>query len=236
MDLIKKSFQKVREDMLDLRKELGDTKKELENLKEFIESNLLKNSTQNTSNKTEYKRVPTDKGALEGLKAYNLGISIGNGGVPTDRQTDRQTDRHISNQIENKENIIQKKESNTEDKENLIKESKKFTLDNAVEILDSLDAFKKQIRLKFKRLTEQEFLVFSTLYQLETEEGYTNYKSLSKKLNLSESSIRDYVGRLIIKGVPIEKSKINNKNIHLKISENLKKIATLSTIINLRDL
>ena len=79
-------------------------------------------------------------------------------------------------------------------------------------------------------------LVFSTIYQLEEEQGTTDHKTLSKKLNLSESSIRDYVGRIIKKGIPVEKKRINNKHIQLTISDNLKKIATLSTILQLRDI
>ena len=79
-------------------------------------------------------------------------------------------------------------------------------------------------------------LVFSAVYQLDEENGHTDYKTVSKKLNLTESSIRDYVGRLIKKGVSVEKKRINNKTIQLKISENLKKIASLPTIMQLRDL
>jgi DNA-binding MarR family transcriptional regulator len=105
---------------------------------------------------------------------------------------------------------------------------------NAAQILNSLDNLKKEIRLKFKRLTEQEFLVFSTIYQLSEEKGNTDYKNLSEKLSLTESSIRDYIGRLIKKGIPVEKTKINNKTIHLSISPNLKKIASLPTILQLR--
>lgn len=99
-----------------------------------------------------------------------------------------------------------------------------------------MDNLKKEVRLKFKRLTDQEFSVFSTIYQLSEENGYTDYKNLSIKLGLTESSIRDYIGRLIKKGIPVEKTKINNKSIRLSISPNLKKIATLPTIFKLREL
>ena len=80
-------------------------------------------------------------------------------------------------------------------------------------------------------------LVFSTIYQLE-EQGNREitYKLLSKSLKLSESSIRDYVQRMIHKGVSIQKEKINNKKLLLTISPNLKKIASLPTIIQLREL
>jgi Mn-dependent DtxR family transcriptional regulator len=80
-------------------------------------------------------------------------------------------------------------------------------------------------------------LVFSTIYQLE-EQGNREitYKLLSKSLKLSESSIRDYVQRMINKGVSIQKEKVNNKKLLLTISPNLKKIASLPTIIQLREL
>ena len=99
-----------------------------------------------------------------------------------------------------------------------------------------LDNIKKEIRLKFKRLTDQEVLVFSTLYQINEETGPTDYKTIAKKLGLTESSIRDYIGRLIKKGIPVDKKRINNKIIQLSISQNLKKIASLPTILQLRDL
>jgi len=79
-------------------------------------------------------------------------------------------------------------------------------------------------------------LVFSTIYQLEEENGFADYKSISEKINLTESSVRDYVSRIIKKGISVEKKKLNNKNIQLIISNNLKKIASLPTILQLRDL
>jgi hypothetical protein len=150
-------------------------------------------------------------------KGKNKDISIGNEGVPTDRQTNQQTDQHID------ESSYNKKESSNEN-----------PITNAAQILESLDNLKKEIRLKFKRLTDQEFSVFSEIYLVSEETGYTDYKNLSERLKLTESSIRDYIGRLIKKGIPLEKVKINNKTIHISISSNLKKIATLSTILQLR--
>ena len=121
-------------------------------------------------------------------------FSTGNEGVPTDKQTNQQTNQ----------------------------QTEKTYFGDALEILNSLDNLKKEIRNKFKRITDQEFLVFSTIYQIAEETGYADYKSLSQKLNLTESSIRDYVGRLIKKGIPVEKTKINNKMIQLSVSEKLK--------------
>ncbi|MFA4952662.1 MAG: hypothetical protein WC584_00395 [Candidatus Pacearchaeota archaeon] len=158
--------------------------------------------------------IPAHPADISSLKGQILDISTGNERVPTDRQTDQQTNKSINKGSHNKENSIE----------------------NAYNLLDSLDTLKKEIRLKFKKLTDQELLIFSTIYQLEEEHGFADYKSISDKLNLTESSIRDYVGRLLKKEIPLEKSKINNKNIRLSISKNLKKIASLQTILHLKDI
>ncbi len=236
MDNIKDAFQKVKRDMEFLYSEINSLRRELANTKENLLSitrildKISKNSpqtgalreennpTQDTLKETLPTHSSTDNTPSEPLKGLNIPFSTGNEGVPTDRQTDRQTNQ----QTENAHKVFEKIGENT--------------IDSAARMLDSLDSIKKEIRLKFKRLTDQEILVFSTIYQIDEETGPTDYKAISTKLNLSESSIRDYVGRLIKKGIPVEKKRINNKTIQLSISQNLKKIASLPTILQLRDL
>ena len=214
MDLIKEAFKKVREDMDSLVKEIFSLRIELTEVKEELKRvtreppSITQIPTNPQINPVYPKEIPTHNPPYNALKPQNLGISTGNQGVPTDKQTNRQTNQHIP-------------ESSMED---------------ALKILNSLDTIKKEIRLKFKDLTDQEFLVFSTLYQLDEEQGHSDYRTISKKLNLSESSVRDYIGKLIKKEIPVEKIKINNKNIKLSVSENLKKIVSLSAIFQLRDL
>jgi DNA-binding MarR family transcriptional regulator len=206
MDLIKEAFFKIKEDIQLMRDAILELKEELDTLKKQT------NSTYNHSQDTQQTDRQTNKQPPESLYGQNTSISIGNKGVPTDRQTDQQTDSHTQNAP--------------------ISEFKK-----ANEILGSLDAIKKEIRLKFKRLTTQEMLVFSTLYAFEGQNTpETTYKLIADQLKLSESSIRDYTNKLIKKGIPIEKFRQNNKTILLKISQDLKNVATLTTIQELRDL
>ncbi len=219
IDFFKNNLVKTRESMIEiceLIKKIDHDNKEI--TKKLIENSQEKNPAHQQIIKTDTTIIPTHQHTLEPLKGKNIPISTGNEGVPTNRQTNRQTDEKPQISYKIKENPVVS------------------TIDNAVEILNSLDNLKREIRLKFKRLTEQEMLIFSTLYQLEEEQGFSDYKTLSQRLNLTESSIRDYIGRLIKKGIPVEKNKINNKNIRLNISANLKKIATLHTILQLRDL
>ena len=175
---------------------------------------MLQNSTNNTYSSTNNTYSSTYNLPLKGSNSQNLTISKGNGGVKTNQQTNQQTDNHIE-----KREVIEKN-----------------TVDNAIEILSSLDSVRKRLRLDFKALTDQEWLVFSTLYTIEEEIGDVNYRIIANKLNLTESSIRDYISRLIKKGIPINKEKVNNKIIKLSISPNLRKIAPLNQILELREL
>jgi len=225
MDEIKIAFQKVKQDMDSLKEEIKSLKQAISQTKnQVFEITKILNRlvsapkkepesvgeipTDNLQNQAYPTHNPTDNLPFKSLKGQNMGISTGNEGVPTDKQTDKQTNQ----------------------------QTEKTYFGNAFEILNSLDNIKKEIRNKFKRITDQEFLVFSTIYQLEEEAEFVDYKLLSKKLNLTESSIRDYVGRLIKKGIPVEKTKINNKMIRLSISEKLKKITPLPVIFQLREL
>ncbi|MCX6750847.1 MAG: hypothetical protein NTZ83_05295 [Candidatus Pacearchaeota archaeon] len=242
MEQIKEAFYKVKQDIESLKKEifllnkgLVETRQSLVDICEVLKTISRKNEekkreeaektlsiapTHLAQKWTDYTINPTDNLPQNPPRVKKLGISIGNEGVPTDKQTNQQTNQQTEKGSYNN-NLFQQQSNIT-------------PIDNAAQILESLDNLKKEIRLKFKRLTEQEFLVFSTIYQSSEEIGYTDYKNLSERLNLTESSIRDYVGRLIKKGIPVEKIKINNKMIHLSISQNLKKIASLPTILQLR--
>ncbi len=232
MDLIKDAFQKVKQEITSLKKEINSLRLNLtENRKKMIkiceivkkinkkidnfnQNNTIDISTDRHITSTHSTHLPTHNVPLETLKGQDIGTSTGSQGASTDRQTDKQTNRHTPISYGNAEN----------------------SMENALNILNSLDNIRKEIRLKFKRLTEQEFLVFSAIYQLDEELGYSDYKLLSERLNLTESSIRDYVGRLIKKGISVDKTKINNKYIRLNISKKLKKIVSLPTILQLRDL
>lgn len=229
MDKIKEAFQAVKQEIdfllyeLDsLKQKTSDNNQKIKNifnkldiLDQKISSLIQTHIPTHTMNlPTIQTHIPTQNEDFKPLNTQNKHISIGNKGVPTDRQTNRQTNRQTQNQGILREN----------------------SFEEIIGALDSLDSMKKEIRLKFKRLTEMELLVFSTIYQLEEELDFVDYKTLSNKLNLSESSIRDYIGKLIKKGIPVDKIKINNKSIQIKISENLRKIISLDAILHLRDL
>ena len=220
MDSIKEAFQKVKQDidfltlnLQEMGNEIISLKGEITKITSILENNI---SSKDIPNSTSLSQIPTDPIKIHQsntysntFKAEKVQFSTGNDGVPTDRQTDRYMGNGFIQDI-------------------------KPSMEKALEVLNSLDSLKKEIRLKFKSLTEQEMAVFSEIYRLDDEVGFSDYKVISRNLNLTESSIRDYVGKLIKKGISVEKRKVNNKQIHLNISQNLKKIASLQTIISLR--
>jgi len=190
------------------------------------------------------KEIPTDKLLSQVLKRQKIDVSIGNEGVPTNKPTNKQTNQQIIQHIklEQKPAISQQlTTTNSQEASSLPTttekaESRIDQLDRIDEILTSLDSLKKELRMKIKRLTSQEMAVFSLLYSLENQGNKVDYPLLSSKLSLSEASIRDYIGKIKKKGIPIIKEKLNNKKIILHLYQDFKKIASLDTIIKLREL
>ncbi len=251
-DPVREAFAKAKQDVLNLSSEIEFLKREINLLKNIIKSssnqtdrptdNSTKIPTENNESPAQNPRNQTFQhiNTIEKITpAHNLPykapksqisiISTGSKGVPADRQTDQQTDNKQGNTKLN-ESLHNQFQQQTNHQS-----TQRYT-EKVSQILESLDSIKKDLRLKFKRLTPQEMTVFSTIYQLEEEGLIVDYPSISKKLSLTESSIRDYTQRILKKGIPIIKTKENNKKILLSISKDLKKLATLSTIIQLRGL
>jgi len=209
MDPLKEAFIKIKEDILILKDEIKNLNKRLLDIQTTPTHNQPI-QPQQINKPTLIQTTPTHNQPIQPLYTQNNHISTGNKGVPTNTPTNTPTHQQTQN-------------------------TPKLDFKQVNNILESLDNIKKEIRLKFKRLTPQEMLVFSTLYTLENHNNIEiTYKIIATELKLSESSIRDYINKLINKGVPIKKTRQNNKTIILTISQDLKKIATLTTIQRLR--
>ena len=217
-DPIKEAFQKVKEDIDSLKLELSS----LKDLIQHISSN--KQTIQHTT--------PTHNPSQAYISSLKTNISTGNEGVPTNQPTNHQTNQHTGN-----EGVQFNPNSSLFTKPPVSFTSSRLDhLSKVTEILQSLDELKKEVRIKFKQLTEQEMLIFSAIYQLENQGFTVDYSLLSNTLKLTEISIRDYVRKIISKGIPLIKHKQQNKKILLSISQDLKKVASLDTILQLREL
>lgn len=220
-DPIKESFAKVKQDITAIKEAINILSDEIAELKRTLEQ--TQKPTDFPAQQTDRQITPAVRQEIGGLKPQNLPVSIGNEGVPADRQTNRQTDQHIQRFVLNQVKSLPRKNSPPQ-------------IDRVSEFLESLDAIKKDLRSQFKKLTPQEMLVFSTIYQLE-DKGFTvDYSILSSKTSLTESSIRDYVQKLVKKGIPVDKIKENNKKVILSVSQSLRRMASLDTLLKLREL
>ena len=263
MDPIKEAFSKAKQDIFNLQSQLENMRRDMQEIKRtlniILENQQTNKPTNNQSNQqsnqfktsnSQYSPIPSKTASsptnqqkkpsfyeenpthkitpIHNLSQYGLiplenKLSIGNEGVPTNQPTTQPTNQHTGN--EGVQHTLKYSE-----------EDKISHLEKVSEVLKSLDSIKKELRHKFKRLSKQEMAIFSSIYQLEEQGFVVDYSLLSQKLSLSEISIRDFVRKLIQKKVPIQKIKENNKKITLSIPEELKKIASLNTILTLREL
>jgi len=236
MDPIKDAFSKVKQEIDELKSHILYLNQQIEDIKRTIEQKIptqeLEKQAIQQINPT-VQQIPTDNYALYGLKPQDTGVSTGNRGVPTDKQTNSQTVQQTDKPMDF---YSFHADETTQLAENSSKTDQISQIQRVSEVLESLDSIKKEIRSNFKHLTSQEMSVFSSIYTFEEQGFVVDYHLISQKLGLSESSIRDYTQKLIKKGIPIIKSKENNKKITLSISPELKKIASLQTILSLRKL
>tara|TARA_Y100000310_G_scaffold336932_1_gene422745 strand:- start:144 stop:875 length:732 start_codon:yes stop_codon:yes gene_type:complete len=229
-DPIKQAFSKVKQDILNLQSEILSLKQETQELQRLIRTSQTSTHPQLTpTHQHQNFDTSTDKTPSEAPHPSNSTISTGNEGVSTDRQTIRQTDNTHQRFAQTYSNKLQESPQFPQEKEQKSKE-----ISNAI---NNLEEIKASLKNKFKSLTNQEFLVLSTIYQTQSlsPEEEISYDSLAIKLKLTQSSIRDYVQRIINKGIPVDKTKVNNKKVILSISPDLKKLASLNTLLDVRE-
>lgn len=97
-----------------------------------------------------------------------------------------------------------------------------------------IESMKEDLKQRFKKLSKQEFFIFSTIFSLEEQEKKAiTYGEIAKAAKLSQGAVRDYVMRLFSKGIPLLKEKFNNKIVLLRVDPELKRIATLESLVKI---
>jgi DNA-binding MarR family transcriptional regulator len=203
---IKNAFKRVKEDIDNLYLWILEIKKEIEMLKKEI---FKIKRTFLILEKIQHKSntSPTHEKPIEkfeGIKPY-FQSSTGNEGVPTLLRQSYAPPTSNPTQL-------------TE------------LFDDKIE--ETLEKYKSEFYKRFKNLTNKEFEIFSLIYVLQ-EQTEVTYKLLAEKTGLAPSSVRDLVNRLILKGIPIQKIKKLNREVILKIPDELKKISDLEALSKL---
>lgn len=91
----------------------------------------------------------------------------------------------------------------------------------------------EELSKTFQSLSNQEFLVFLTIYHLEDEHGRATYHEIAAKTSLTSGCIRGYVSNLLQKGAPIIKTKLKNRLICLTIDNSFRMLDLKDKLLNL---
>lgn len=233
MDPIKEAFIKVREDIDMLFYNYQQIYTEIAEIKSLL----------NHQNNELKILIQAQKQHIEGLKS-SLNrtledktirqINSDTPSFPFDRQTDTSTDILPLEALKNQNYDISTRNNGVSTDRQTHRQTDN-TLNQIPKVLESLIKIKEEVRIKFRQLTKQEITIFATIYQLEEQGISVDYNLLAQRLNITESSIRDHIGRIIKKGIPLEKTKEKNKRIILRISNNFKEIASLDSILKLKE-
>lgn len=215
-DLIKEAFGKVKQDIATLQHEMQQTNQQIQR----VQKTLADLSQQIASiQQTNTLQIPTNQQKKKVLTEQYGQISTGNEGVTTNQQINQQTNQHTGN-----EGVFPQEQIPTLQQKDLNELST---------IVSSYQEVQKQLRNQIKTLTKQEFTVYATIYQLQLEGIIVDYPTIAQRLHLSEISAREYILKLLKKGIPLIKTKHNNKKILLSIPTAMTQSASLPTLLAL---
>jgi len=100
-----------------------------------------------------------------------------------------------------------------------------------------IEEIKADLNKVFLSLTNREFKVFMAIYSLEEQHSSpTTYSELAQNLDVSASSIRDYISELIRKGAPIKKEKSRNGVAYVSVLPEFKSLNLISKLIAFRSI
>lgn len=94
---------------------------------------------------------------------------------------------------------------------------------------DSLSTVEKL----FNSLTKKEFLTFLTVYQLEEDVKRVTYHEIAKHLKLTEACVRVHILNVTKKGLPLSKTKVNNKLTLLYIEPEFRELGLKTKLFSL---
>ena len=86
----------------------------------------------------------------------------------------------------------------------------------------------------FKNLTDREFSVFMAIFELEKQLNEANYTQIANRLNLTETTVRGTVNRLLSKNLPVRKERLFNGKTSLSLKKDFHDLNLLQKLIRLR--
>jgi len=97
---------------------------------------------------------------------------------------------------------------------------------------DTLPEMKEDLTNRFRSLTKQQFVVFSTIYTLEEDlKRAVTHQDIAKAAKLSQSAVRQYVSELLTKGIPLIKQKSANNQVFLSVPQEVRSLTLYEKLL-----
>lgn len=212
---VKQAFSKVKEDITSIKAEISE-------IKALIQQSLNQMSLQQ---KKESLEKSNDFGFSEENQSEDNKGSMGNEGVYSFIHSFiHSPGTHLCT---SKDNYAHKNKQNEQKNSIQTLTSKNYPTQNT-------QLFNKNyVSHPLQTLTNKEFLVFLTIYQLEKELPRVTYIDIANKLTLTSGCIRTYITSLIRKKAPLIKSKLNNKLTLLSIDPSFRSLTSEQKLIEM---
>ncbi|MBS3162887.1 HTH domain-containing protein [Candidatus Woesearchaeota archaeon] len=224
-EAIKESFRRVKDHIALLEKELRADREFIITLNSKIE--LLNKRVSDLEDKLEKKEDLIEKEFLDKVNKPLLEELDQNGSISEEKTLVRNSDRVSPKETKG---FLATPQRHLDTPSTPLRHS--GTLHNI-----DFEELKADLNKTFFSLTNREFKVFSAIYSLEEQnKAPATYQELAQFLDLSSSSIRDYISELIRKGTPIVKEKNRNGMVYVSISKEFRSLNLMSKLLSLRSL
>lgn len=192
-----------------VKRSFSKVREHMEQLEQQIKQNkaILENIFQRVAQASSEKKIDSEQHKPQITRNDQID-SIGNQGVKSLKQASKQASKHLSN--------LQIDDINSH-------------FDQKLEYGPPKTTIEPTLREVFVTLTNREFVIFLTIYQL----GESTYQDLANKLSLTNSCIRTRVCSLIAKKAPIIRRKINNWKVLLSIDPDFKSIVSEDKLLEM---
>jgi len=102
------------------------------------------------------------------------------------------------------------------------------------EVEKSVQTINQILTSRFDSLTDREFVVYITIYDLEKEKRDVYYVDIALRLKITESSVRSHVAHLLNKKVPLTRERYFNGKSLISIKKGFKNPEILDKLLKLR--
>src|SRR3989344_2263553 len=120
--------------------------------------------------------------------------------------------------------------SNNQQQSTMINDDQQSTIIHK-KSLEEPSLFDESLLLRIRSITDREFSVFLGILELQKEHQEVTYSTIANKLNVTETTVRGAVNRLISKKLPINRERFFNRKVTLTSPSEILNLAFFEKLI-----